>query len=471
MRYILPSRELIAASVETMARAHRLDGLALLGSCDKIVPGMLMAAARLDLPAILVPGGPSEGGVEFDCRASDITSIPEALGMLVAGKMDEEQFSSLEDGVMPSCGSCSFLGTANSMCCLSEAMGLTLAGTATIPATHAARLRASQAAGRHLVRMVRDGITARRILNRKGIENGVRVMMAMGGSTNAALHLPAVAYEAGVELSMDDFDRFSRTTPFLARMNPAAPPNVPDFHKIGGVPVVMKQLKELLHLDALTVDDLSVEENLKVAPEPDGIIVRSIDDPFDAEGGLAVLKGNLAPNTAISKPAAIREGLRVFSGPAVCFDCEDDANEAIGAGKIKARQVVVIRYEGPKGGPGMPEMAIAMKMLYGQGLATSTAVVTDGRFSGTNNGCFVGHVSPEAAEGGPIAVIRDGDVIDIDMPARSISVRLTDDQIADRLSKWRRPPMRIDYGWLSLYAQVAESADKGAIIPRGIFRS
>ncbi len=467
MRYILPSRELIASSIETMARAQCLDGVVLLGSCDKIVPGMLMAAGRLDIPAILVPGGPAEGGAFFDGRSSDITSLAEAQGMLTAGKIGQAEMDWLEDNVMPSCGSCSFLGTANSMCCLSEAMGMTLSGTATIPATRADRLRAAQSSGRHIVRLVQENITARQILSRKGIENGIRVMMAMGGSTNSALHLPAVAYEAGIKVDMDTFDEFSRSTPYLARMNPAAPPNVPDFHAAGGVPAVMKQLKSLLHLDALTVGGRSVEQCLEGAPGPDGQIVRPFDDPFDPEGGLAVMRGNLAPNTAVSKPAAIQPEVRVFSGPAVCFDSEDQANQAIRAGEIKPGRVVVIRYEGPKGGPGMPEMATAMKMLYGQGLAGSTALVTDGRFSGTNNGCFVGHVSPEAAGGGPIAIVRDGDVIDIDVPARKISLRLSDEEISGRLAAWKRPPLRISHGWLGLYARMAESADKGAIIPRG----
>jgi len=465
MHYILPTRDLIANDIEMMVQAHRLDAVALLGSCDKIVPGMLMAAARMDLPAILVAGGPMEGGCEFDERAADGTSLTEGLGMLKAGKIDGEDYQRLEDCAMPTCGSCSFLGTANSMCCVAEAMGMSLPGTATIPATHAARLRTAQAAGRQIVALVKQGITARQIINSRGIENAIRVSTAIGGSTNVALHIPAIGYEADCcEITMDFFEAVCRSTPHIARMNPAAAPNVPDFHSEGGVPAVMREILPLLHGDALTVTGKSVAENVAAAQVHNGHIIRTLDDPWSREGGLAVLRGNLAPNTAVTKPAAIVPQMHVFTGQARCFDSEEAANGAILEGRIREGDVVVIRYEGPKGGPGMREMYTAMKLLYGRGLALKTAVVTDGRFSGTNNGCFVGHISPEAAEGGPIALVKDDDTITIDIPNRRLELHVPDGEIATRLRAWVRPAPKFKSGYLALYARLAESADKGAII-------
>jgi dihydroxy-acid dehydratase len=464
MRFILPSRELVASGVETMVQAHRLDGVVLLGSCDKIVPGMLMAAARIDVPAVMVVGGPAEGGCEFDGRASDTTSIAEALGMLKAGRIDEAAYRELEDRVMPTCGSCSFLGTANSMACAAEALGMSLPGTATIPAVHADRLRAAQASGERIVRLVENDLTARGIITEKSIENAIRTVAAIGGSTNVALHLPAIAHEAGRPVSMTRFGELCRTTPHLARVNPAAPPNVPDFHWAGGVPAVMKTLLPLLHADAVTVTGRSVADNLAEAAPGDPAVIRTLDDPWSPQSGLAVLSGNLAPDTAVTKPAAIDPNMYVFRGRARCFDSEEDANQAILAGEIRAGDVVVIRYEGPKGGPGMREMATAMKLLYGRGLALETAVITDGRFSGTNNGCFVGHISPEAAEGGPIAAVRDGDEILIDIPNDTIHLYLDRDEIQKRLSTWQRPPTRAAAGWLALYARLASSAAEGAVL-------
>jgi len=468
MHYILPTRELIANDIEMMVEAHRLDAVVLLGSCDKIVPAMLMAAARLDLPAILVVGGPMEGGCEFDGRSSDTTSLTEALGMLKAGRIDEATYRRLEDCATPTCGSCAFFGTANTMCCLAEAMGMCLPGSSTIPATAAARLRAAQASGRRIVEMVREGITARKILTPEAIENAVRVNTAVGGSTNAALHIPAIAYEAGFDISMDQFEHYCRTTPYIARIYPAGPFNVPDFHEAGGVPAVMKEILGLLHGDALTVTGRTVAENVSEARIHNSQIIRTLAEPWQREGGLAVLRGNLAPNTAVTKPAAIDPRMHTFTGTARCFNSEEEANEAILEGRIREGDVVVIRYEGPKGGPGMREMYKAMKLLYGRGLALKTALVTDGRFSGTNNGCFVGHVSPEAAEGGPIAVVQDGDTITVDIPKRSLHLHVPDEEIQRRLSQWRRPEPRFKSGYLALYARLALSADKGAIIPHRV---
>ncbi len=464
MRYILPSREVIANSLEVMASAHRLDALVMLGSCDKIVPGMLMGAARLDLPAILLAGGPSLGGCQFDGRSADITSIAEGLGMLAAGKLDQEGFAQLEEEAMPTCGSCSFLGTANSMCCMSEGLGMSLPGSATIPAVHAERLRAAQATGRRIVAMVHEGLSARQVINRASLENAVRLAMAMGGSTNLVLHLLAIAYEAGVELGVEVFEEFSRGTPHLAKIYPAAAPNVPDFHQAGGVPALLKELLPLLNGDALTVTGNSLAQNVGQAAKTGGEIIRSLDDPWSQQGGLAILRGNLAPDSAVTKPAAIHPDMQLFKGIARCFDSEEAANQAIGEQKIQPGEVVVIRYEGPKGGPGMPEMATAMKMLYGQGLALKTALITDGRFSGTNNGCFVGHISPEAAEGGPIAAVQDGDEITIDIPGRQVNLEIDEDEMVRRMAAWQRPASTINEGYLALYARLATSAAQGAII-------
>lgn len=464
MHFILPTRELIANDVEMMIQAHRLDAVVLLGSCDKIVPGMLMAAARLDVPALMVVGGPMLGGCEFDGRASDITSLTEGLGMLKAGKIDEATFNELEDCVAPGYGSCSFLGTANTMCCVAEALGLCLPGSATIPAIYAARLHAAQESGRQIVKLVEQGITALRIITGKAIENAVRVVMAIGGSTNTALHIPAIAYEADCEIGMDLFDELSRTTPHIAKMNPAAAPNVPDFHHAGGVPAVMKEILSLLHGDALTVTGKTVAENVANAQVKNRNIIKTIGTPWAREGGLAIVRGNLAPNTGITKPAAIVPEMHEFTGKARCFNGEEEADRFIMDGRVHEGEVIVIRYEGPKGGPGMREMAGPMKLLYGRGLALKTALVTDGRFSGTNNGCFVGHISPEAAEGGPIAIVQDGDLITIDIPNRSLHLHVSDEDIRSRLSHWKKPEPKFSKGYLALYGRLAESADKGAII-------
>ena len=464
MHFILPSRDLIANDVEVIIEAHNLDAVVLLASCDKIVPGMLMAAARLDVPAIMIVGGPMEGGCEFDGRASDITSVTEGLGMLKVGKISQAEYDELEDRVGPTCGSCSFLGTANTMGCLAEAMGLSLPRSSTIPATYAERLRAAQETGRQIMALVKRSITARQILNRKGLENAVRVNSAIGGSTNAAIHIPAIAYEAGCDISMNLFEELSSSTPHIARMNPAAAPNVPAFHEAGGIPAVMREILPLLHGDALTVTGKTVSENAAHAEIKNSDIIRPLDDPWSTEGGIAVLRGNLAPHTCITKPAAIVPELRVFEGRSRCFDSEEEANEAILEGRIHEGEVVVIRYEGPKGGPGMREMYKAMKFLYGRGLALKCALITDGRFSGTNNGCFVGHISPEAAEGGPLAAVRDGDLITIDIPARKLHLHVSDEEMKTRLADWKRPDPKFTKGYLALYSQLAESADRGAII-------
>jgi dihydroxy-acid dehydratase len=466
--YVLPSREVICDSIEIMAGANPLDGIVMLASCDKIVPGMLMAAARLDIPAIMVNGGPMLGGMEFAGRKLNATSISEALGMYQTGKISLEEYRKVEDMSCPTCGSCSFMGTANTMCCLAEAMGMTLTDSGTIPAVYSDRLRLAERTGEAICNLVEQGITTRNIINRKSLENGVKVCLAIGGSTNAVLHLSALAYEAEADINiLDAFDVFSKNTPTIAKVYPAGDADMEDFWKAGGIPRVMDRLQSLLNMDAMTCTGKVMKENINTFrfrfPENDEII-KTIDRPFDFSGGLAVIRGNLAPDTGISKPAAIDPAVRKFTGTAVVFDSEEEANRTILDGKIKEGNVVVIRYEGPKGGPGMVEMYRALKYLHGLGLHKSTAVITDGRFSGTNNGCFVGHISPEAFEGGPIAVVKNGDTISIDVESGTINLHVSDREIEKRLKGWKKPAPKVKRGYLSLYSKLASSADEGAVL-------
>ncbi len=468
MHYILPSREIICNSVEIMAQAHRLDGLVLLASCDKIVPAMLMAAARLDIPCIICVGGPMLGGIEFDGRKSDLTSISEALGMVKAGKITECEYAALENTACPGCGSCSFLGTANTMCCLAEALGMSLPGSALIPASYAARLRSSFESGRTIVELCKKGISARKILTKEAIRNAVKVTMAICGSTNAVLHLPAIANEAELDINvLEEFEKLSKITPQIAKVNPAAKPDMEAFFRAGGIPRVMQNLGDLLDTSVMTVTGKTLQENLDAYvyeyPE-DSSVIKTAEAPFSRTGGVAVLHGNLCPNTAVSKPGAIAPAMHRFVGKAKCYNSEEDAEEAILSGKIAAGDVVVIRYEGPKGGPGMREMFKAMKYIYGVGLAEKTALITDGRFSGTNNGCFVGHISPEAAEGGPLAIVQDGDEILIDVDEGRLELHVSDEEIAERYKTLKMPEKRIPNGYLRLYAKTAASADRGAVM-------
>jgi dihydroxy-acid dehydratase len=468
MKYILPSREIICSSIEIEAQAHRLDGLVLLGSCDKIVPAMLMAAVRLDIPCIAVSGGPMLGGDVFDGRKMDGTSNDEARGMASAGRIPRETLRWVEDTSCPGCGACAFFGTANSMGCVAEALGMSLTGSALVPAVWAERRRIAYESGVQVCRLVESGPTPRRIVTASAVRNAIRVVHATSASTNAVLHLSAVSHEA--ELGLDivgEFERLGRETPQIAKVNPASKWDMEDFHRAGGVPRVLLALGDLIDLSAETCTGATVGENLKnyrFLHEPNPEVVKTREDPFSPTGGIAILRGNLAPDSCVTKPGAFAPHLRVFSGRARVFDGEEAADEAILAGGIEAGDVVVIRYEGPKGGPGMREMYRAMKYLYGRGLNESTALVTDGRFSGTNNGCFVGHVSPEAAEGGPIALVRDGDRIEIDVPAGRIALAVEDGELERRRSLWTPPQKDIPRGYLRTYARLASSADKGAVL-------
>ena len=468
MHYILPSRELIANSIESMAQINLFDGLVLLGSCDKIVPGMLMAAARLDIPCIFLPGGPMEGGVEFDGRQSDQTSSTEAYGMLSAGKITEAEYVALEDTACPGCGSCSYLGTANTMCALAEALGMTLPDGGLAPATSAVRMMMAEETGVKIMELVEKNITARKIITNGSVRNAIKACLAMSGSTNAVMHLTAIAHEAELDIHvLDEFDSLSRTTPEIAKMNPACKYNVIDFYYDGGVPRLMENLQTLLETDVMTVTAHTLAENIathRYIYPATGLVNHTMDDPFGYTGGVAVLRGNLAPDTGITKPGAFDKSLHHFEGEAICFDSEEEAEEAILSGKVHEGHVVVIRYEGPKGGPGMREMFKAMKYLYGRGLALSTALITDGRFSGTNNGCFVGHISPEAAEGGPIAIVHDGDRIVIDVESRSLELKVPQEEIEARLKAWKRPEPKFKKGWLGLYCKIAASGSEGAIL-------
>ncbi len=468
MHFIMPSRELIANSIETMAQINPFDGLVMLGSCDKIVPGMLMAAARLNIPCIILPGGPMEGGAVFDGRESDQTSSWEAYGMLSAGTITEEEYISLEDTSCPGCGSCSYLGTANTMCILSETLGMTLPDGAMAPATSAERLVKAEETGIKIMELVEKNITSRKVITNSSVRNAIKVNLAMSGSTNAVMHLTAIAHEAELSINvLEEFDKLSGTTPQLAKMNPSCKYNVIDFHKDGGVPKLMENLQSLLETDVLTVTAHTLAENIAnhtYRYKLTGLVNHSLDNPFSTTGGVAVLRGNLAPDTGITKPGAFDESLHHFKGEAICFDSEEEAEKAIIEGKVREGHVVVIRYEGPKGGPGMREMAKAMKYIYGRGLSKTTALITDGRFSGTNNGCFVGHISPEAAEGGPIAIVRDGDVIEIDVNNKSINLLVSDEEIAARLKEWKRPEPKFKRGWLGLYCKLASSGSEGGIM-------
>ncbi|MBN2553953.1 MAG: dihydroxy-acid dehydratase [Spirochaetales bacterium] len=464
MRFSLPSRELIADSVELVARAHALDGLVLVTNCDKIVPGMVMAAARVNIPAVIISGGPMLAG-EHGTRRMGLDSVFEAVGQLNSGKITPAQLEEIECRACPGAGSCSGLFTANSMNCLCEALGLALPGNGTIPAVFGARLSLARQAGRQAVEAVRRGLLPADILTPTAFLNAVAVDMALGGSTNTALHLPAMAAEAGVELTLDDFDRISDKVPHLCSLAPSGPYFMEDLHAAGGVMTLCKVLDSLGAIDgrAMTVTGRPIAESYSSAPEPDGTFVAKPDKPYHSSGGLAVLKGSLAPGGSIVKKAAVDPQMLVHEGPARVFDSEEDAQNAILAGKIVSGDVVVIRYEGPKGGPGMREMLSPTSSIAGMGLDKEVALLTDGRFSGATRGASIGHVTPEAASGGPIGLIREGDRIRIDIPAKRLDLLLSDTELAERRKAFKPVIRRTGSAYLDSYRQNVSSAARGAI--------
>lgn len=465
MRYILPARDLIASSIECMVRAHRFDGMVLLGSCDKIVPGMLMAAARLDIPALLVNGGPMLPA-SYKGKHYDGNIVTESIGWKQRGEIDEAQFAAIENLAEPCVGSCAMLGTANTMGCMAEALGMMLPGTATIPAVMARRLRAARQSGRRVVEMVKAGLSARRVLTHEAVENAMMLLMAMGGSTNAIMHLQAIHREAGLgELPLPDFDAMSRRVPQVASIYPASPYDMADFDEAGGVPAILRELQPLLHEGCLTGSGETWTELLAHTPQsPRREVIRPLAEPFAQTGGVAVLTGNLVPLGAVVKPAAVPAQLHRFEGEARVFQGEQEACEAILAGKIAPGTAIVLRYEGPKGGPGMPEMYRPMKCLEGMGRAQDCCIVTDGRFSGSNRGLFVGHISPEAYEGGALALIEDGDRIRIDIGAREVTLLVDDATLSERAAHFTRPEKAVADGYLSTYRKNSLSAAQGAVV-------
>lgn len=470
-RYCLPSRDIIADSIEIQCKASHFDGLVMLGSCDKIVPGMLMASARLDIPGILVPGGPMISSPPFrDKEKSNTTTISEAYGLYTQGKISKEELEKLTTTCSLTCGSCQFMGTANTMCCLSEALGMTLSGGALIPAVYLERKRSAFRSGEKIVEMVKSGLTSRKIMTWDALKNGIRVLMAIGGSTNAVIHSCAIGHELGFDADdiMNAFDEISEEIPHIAKVSPASnSADCEDLYKAGGIPAVMLAIRSNLDTSVMTVNCHTLAENLDAFRpmfSTNTSLIRSLNDPYSNLGGLAIMRGNLAPDTGVAKPAAIAEEVRNFTGTAICFDGEADCIKAIEEQRIKPGHVVVIRYEGPKGGPGMREMYLTLKMLNGQGLAKSTALITDGRFSGTNNGCFVGHISPEAAMGGPIALVKDGDTITIDVYKKELTLHVSDDELKNRRALWSYSHPKETTGYLSRYARLVSSANKGAVL-------
>lgn len=453
MKYSLPSRELIANSIEVMVEAHRLDGLVLLTNCDKVTPGMLMAAARLDIPSIILTGGPMGSG-RWRGRKTGILTVVEAVGEVLGKRLTLEDLRELERIACPTCGSCNGLFTANTMACLSEALGMALPYTATIPAYYSSRISLARRVGEQIVKLVRENLTPSKIMTLEAFENAIIVDMALGGSTNTVLHLPAIAGELGIEISLDLFDEISRKVPHLANLiGSGGEMDMEEFHRAGGVPALMSELKTLLHLDVLTVTFKTLRENIADAKILDYNVIRPISRPLKSEGGIAILRGTLAPEGAVVKASAVSERAKVFIGPAVVFNGQEEALKAIETGGIEKGSVIVIRYEGILGGPGMQEMLIPTALIYGMGLSDEIALVTDGRFSGATRGPCVGHVSPEAYMGGPIALVEDGDEIEINIPKRILNLNVDRDTIEERKRRWKRPEKKLK-GFLAEYVTV-----------------
>lgn len=465
MKYSLVSRELIADSCETMGLSHSFDGMVFIPNCDKIVPGMLMAAARINVPSIVISGGPMLS-IKRDGKYLDLNSMFEAVGSYKAGTMTEDEVKIFEDYACPGCGSCSGMFTANSMNCLTEVLGLGLPGNGTIPAVYAERIRLAKEAGMKIMELIEKDIKPRDILCREALENALAVDMALGCSTNSVLHLPAIAHEVGINLDLDIVNDISKKVPNLCKLAPAGHHRMQDLYSAGGVQAVMKELskKDLLHLDLITVTGKTVGENIKKVQVLDYNVIRSINEPYSPTGGIAVLKGNIAPDGAVVKRAAVAPEMLVHKGPARVFDSEEAAIEAIYNNRIKKGDVVVIRYEGPQGGPGMREMLSPTSAIAGMGLDKDVALLTDGRFSGATRGAAIGHISPEAMEQGPIALVREGDIISIDIPGGKLNVEVSDEELSTRKMQWKAPQAKVTSGYLGRYARLVTSASTGAVL-------
>ena len=467
LKYSLVTRDLIADSTECMALAHQFDGLVMIPNCDKNVPGLLMAAARVNIPTIFVSGGPMLAGKVAGCKTS-LSSMFEAVGAYAAGKITEEQLKEYEAKTCPTCGSCSGMYTANSMNCLTEALGMGLRGNGTIPAVYSERIKLAKHAGMQIMELVKKDIKPRDIMTEKAFMNALTVDMALGCSTNSMLHLPAIAREAGVELNVDIANEISARTPNLCHLAPAGHTYIEELNEAGGVYAVMNELnkKKLLNTDVMTVTGKTMAENIAGCENMNTDVIRPIDNPYSATGGIAVLKGNLAPDSCVVKRSAVVPEMMVHEGPARVFDCEEDAIAAIKGGKIVAGDVVVIRYEGPKGGPGMREMLNPTSAIAGMGLGSSVALITDGRFSGASRGASIGHVCPEAAVGGPIALVEEGDLIKINIPENKLELAVSDEELAERKAKWQPREPRVTTGYLARYAKMVSDSCKGAVLEK-----
>ena len=465
MKYSLVTRDLIADSTECLATAHQFDALVMVPNCDKNVPGLLMAAARINVPTVFVSGGPMLAGHVKGCKTS-LSSMFEAVGAYTAGKISAEELDEYENKACPTCGSCSGMYTANSMNCLTEAIGMGLQGNGTIPAVYSDRIKLAKHAGMKVMELLEKDIRPLDIMTEKAFMNALTVDMALGCSTNTMLHLPAIAREAGVKLNLDIANEISARTPNLCHLAPAGHTYMEELNEAGGVYAVMNELskKNLLNLDLITATGKTVGENIKDCVNKNPEVIRPIDNPYSVTGGIAVLRGNIAPDSCVVKRSAVVEEMLVHEGPARVFDCEEDAIAAIKGGKIVPGDVVVIRYEGPKGGPGMREMLNPTSAIAGMGLGSSVALITDGRFSGASRGASIGHVSPEAAVGGPIAFIEEGDIISIDIPANTINVKVSDEELKARKAKWQPREPKVTKGYLARYAKMVTSADKGAVL-------
>ncbi|KUO53392.1 MAG: dihydroxy-acid dehydratase [Desulfitibacter sp. BRH_c19] len=465
MKYSLASRELIADSIEIMAKAHPFDALVFIPNCDKIVPGMLMAAARLDIPSIFISGGPMMAG-KYKGKKVSLTNMFEMVGSVKANKMTEEELAEVEDVACPGCGSCSGMFTANSMNCLTEALGMALPGNGTVLAVEAARIRLAKEAGRKIMELLEKDIRPSQIMTKEGFSNALVADMALGCSTNTALHLPAISHEAGITLDFNIFDEISNKTPQLCKLAPAGNHFMEDLGAAGGIQAVMTELNKLglLNLDVMTTTGKTLGENIKNVTVLDDTIIRPVDNPYSKDGGIAILWGSLAPEGAVVKKGAVAKEMLVHKGPARVFNSEEETVEAIFGGNINSGDVIIIRYEGPKGGPGMREMLTPTSAVAGMGLGETVALVTDGRFSGATRGASIGHVSPEAAEGGPIGLIEEGDIISIDIPNRSLDVVLSEEELEVRKKNWQKPEPKVTKGYLAKYQKLVSSASSGAII-------